>query len=131
MPRTTELNLSGRWSGIYNCPHTVPPTAFEAEIRDSGGFISGETTEPGGEGGTLHAMIEGRREGDELRFVKTYDDAPRAHYWIDYVGTIAEGGDEIHGQWQIPGNWSGTFLMVRDAGAEEEVELVESAAIQL
>jgi len=121
MARKADLDLTGRWSGMFNYPHSMPPTPFEAVIRDSGGFIAGETIETGRRGGTLQAMVEGRRQGNRVRFAKIYDEAPRAAYRIDYVGTITDGGDEIHGTWQIPGNWGGTFLMVREGGAEEEV----------
>jgi len=130
MARKADLDLTGRWSGIYNYPHSMPPIAFEAVILDSGAFITGETEESGRNGDTLHAMVEGHLEGSEVRFAKIYDEAPRAAYRIDYIGTIADGGDEIHGRWQIPGNWSGTFLMVREGGAEEEAAEQESAEIR-
>ncbi|HEX4738242.1 MAG TPA: hypothetical protein VH331_11840 [Allosphingosinicella sp.] len=130
MARKADLDLTGRWSGIYNYPHTMPPTPFEAVLRDGGGLITGETVEPGGRGGTLHAMVEGQRQGSAVRFAKLYDEPPRAAYRVDYVGAIADGGDEIHGRWQIPGNWSGTFLMVREGGAEEEAAERESAEIR-
>jgi hypothetical protein len=129
MARKADLDLTGRWSGIYNYPHSMPSTPFEAVIRDSGGLIAGEIIEPE-RNGSLNAMIEGRREGSEVRFAKTYDEAPHAAYRIDYVGTIAENGDEIHGRWEIAGNWSGTFLMVRESGLEEEVVELESAEIR-
>ena len=65
-------DLTGDWTGLYNYPNKLPPTPFEASLRDHGGLISGVTTEPdfafGGEGGTMHAMIEGVREGSDLRF---------------------------------------------------------------
>jgi hypothetical protein len=125
-----DLDLSGRWSGFYNYPHSMPATPFEAEIRDQGGPIAGETIEPGGDGGTMHAMISGRREGREVRFVKTYDDLLPAGAPVDYRGTVAESGDEINGRWEIAGNWSGTFLMIREGGAKEEAESLEGAEIR-
>lgn len=130
MLRKADLDLTGRWSGIYNYPHSMPPTPFEAVIRDSGGLIAGETIEPERNGGTSHALIEGRREGAEVRFAKTYDEAPHAAYRIDYIGTIADGGDEIHGRWEIASHWSDTFLMVRKGGAEEEALQHESTEIR-
>ena len=38
-----------------------------------------------------------------------YDDLarPTPHYH----GLIQPGGDEIEGEWTIPGDWSGTFLI--------------------
>jgi hypothetical protein len=53
-------------------------------------------------------------------FVKIYDDLERPT--VHYRGTIQPGGDEIEGIWTIPGDWSGTFMMVRarkEKAAEE------------
>ena len=124
-----ELDLSGRWSGIYNYPRGLPPVAFEAVIQDNGGAIIGETTETESRLGTLHALIDGHRAGSQVRFVKTYDDLPRAMDPVAYDGTIAESGDEIHGRWHLAGDWSGTFLMVREGGAKQEERRREQATI--
>lgn len=119
-------DLSGRWHGFYNLPVDEPPTLFEAELLDTGGLLSGETTEEGDTpdcfGMTLHAVIEGRREGDRVVFTKRYDYLPRADYAIDYEGVLAPGGDEIEGRWTIPGIWSGSFLMVRQGRQSEAIE---------
>ena len=130
MARAADLDLTGHWSGIYNYPRTLPSTPFEAVIRDSGGFITGETEEPGAHGGTLHATIEGRRRSSEVRFRKAYDELPQAAHPVEYEGIVAEGGDEIHGRWQIGDHWSGTFLMVRDGGAKEEAAELEGAEVR-
>jgi hypothetical protein len=116
-------DLSGHWRGIYNYPRDFPPNVFEANLRDSCGHIAGEITQPGEffepAGIVRTAMIEGRREGAELSFVKYYDDPdrPTPHY----RGTIQPGGDEIQGEWTIPGDWSGTFIMIR-ASRDRAVE---------
>ncbi|HEY1605223.1 MAG TPA: hypothetical protein VGF77_06455 [Allosphingosinicella sp.] len=125
-----DLDLSGRWSGLYNYPHSMPPTPFEAEIRDQGGRIAGETIEPGRDG-TMHAMIAGRRAGCDVHFVKTYDDLLPDGAPVDYRGAVAESGDEIHGRWEIAGNWSGTFLMIREGGSKEEAQNRASAEIRV
>jgi hypothetical protein len=69
-------------------------------------------------------VIEGTREGDRVRWVKIYDDLTRAT--PHYLGTVLPGGDEIEGEWHIPGNWSGRFMMMRfrkeEAAEEREVE---------
>jgi len=115
-----EHDLSGQWSGIYNYPAHYPPNNFEATIRDSGGVITGVISQPGEffepPGTVQHAVIEGSRDGSSLSFIKMYDDLnrPTPHYH----GTIQPGGDEIEGEWTIPGDWSGTFLMIRGARAE-------------
>jgi hypothetical protein len=117
-------DLSGRWSGIYNYPSLFPPNTFEADIRDEGGVITGLITQPReffeGAGAPQQAVIEGRHDGGVLSFVKLYDDLnrPTPHY----RGVVQAGGDEIEGEWTIPGDWSGTFLMIRAAKNEEAVE---------
>jgi hypothetical protein len=119
----SELDLSGEWSGIYNYPSQFPPNNFEATIRDSGGIITGVISQPGEffeTVATQHAVIEGRRHGSQLSFVKMYDDLARVA--VHYEGAIQPGGDEIEGRWTIPGNWSGTFLMMRGAKASQAEE---------
>ena len=71
-------------------------------------------------------MIEGTRQGERVRWVKLYDDLSRET--PHYSGTIQPGGDEIEGEWHIPGNWSGTFIMVRarKAKAHEERKVSET-----
>ena len=124
-----DYDLSGEWRGIYNYPSLYPPNSFEASIRDSGGVITGVIRQPGEffepAGLVQHAVIEGSREGGTVRFVKMYDDLSRPT--PQYSGRIQGGGDEIEGEWTIPGDWSGTFLMVRGgkAKAEEALEVGE------
>src|SRR6478752_3371880 len=110
-----EFDLTGEWTGIYNYPALYPPNTFEASIRDAGGAITGVIQQPGEvvdpPGMRNHAVIEGRRRGSSVRWVKIYDDLSRAT--PHYRGTIDPSGDEIEGTWHIPGNWSGTFMMMR------------------
>jgi hypothetical protein len=112
-------DLSGGWDGIYNYPHTAPPTAFTATLRDAAGVIVGETTEPDDRGGTRHALLDGARQGSAVHFVKSYDDQNRDYGSVRYSGTVNGEGTEITGRWDIPGAWSGTFIMVRHAGEAE------------
>ena len=124
MSDEAEFDLSGQWSGIYNYPSLYPPNTFEATIRDTGGAITGVISQPGEffepPGTVQTAVIEGSRSGTGLSFIKMYDDLnrPTPHYH----GQIQPGGDEIEGEWTIPGNWSGTFLMVRGPRAKASVE---------
>jgi hypothetical protein len=120
------IDLSGDWIGFYNYDFPCPPTRFEAAIRDSGGFLTGLTTEtfegPDRLGTELHAVIEGQREDVMVRFTKTYDDFELLPDSVIYEGTILSGGDEIEGTWRIEGDGAGSFMMVRarkDAAAEE------------
>jgi hypothetical protein len=117
-------DLSGGWDGIFNYPRGYRPNAFTATLRDTGGFLTGETTEPSQDrrdrNAVLHAWLEGRRENMTAIFVKHYDDPTRAEDAVHYTGSISPDGTEISGRWDIPGNWSGTFIMVRKAGKTEE-----------
>ena len=128
-------DLSGHWHGFYNMPDSGPPTPFEAELQDTGGLLSGETSEEGDTpdcyGTILHAVIDGRRDRGHVSFTKRYDYLPRADYAILYEGSLAPGGDEIEGRWTIPGVWSGTFLMVRarKEKAEEAARIQEKAPV--
>ena len=128
----SEHDLSGEWSGIYNYPSQFPPNQFEASIRDSGGIITGVISQPGEffeAVDTQHAVIEGSREGSAVRFVKIYDDLERVS--VHYEGVIQPGGDEIEGRWTIPGDWSGTFLMVRGAKAKQAEERRISEGLEI
>jgi hypothetical protein len=108
-------DLSGRWTGIFNYPRDLPPTGFAATVLDAGGRLSGEVAEPRYDGrGTLQALIDGRRDGSRVRFAKSYDGADGDYDTVRYDGTVDAEGREIAGRWDIPGAWSGTFIMVRD-----------------
>ena len=119
-------DLTGRWHGFYSYAGGAHACAFEAELRDHGGELVGVTFEVaqfGAEpGATLCASVEGRRLGHAVDFAKTYDEVGLAGYSIHYAGTLAGDGNEIEGSWSIPGQSSGTFLMVREGGAEAEEE---------
>jgi hypothetical protein len=112
-----DHDLSGAWKGFFNYPRALPATPFDAELREHLGTIAGETFELGttarNRGQPLHAMIEGQRQGREVLFVKRYDEFRRAATPVHYSGTLSSDGNEISGTWTIPGNWSGTFLMIR------------------
>jgi hypothetical protein len=108
---------------MFRYPALYPPNTFEATLRDAGGLVSGIIVQPNEffepAGGLQHAVIEGSHDGSTLTFIKIYDDLGRVT--VHYRGTILTGGNEIEGMWSIPGNWSGTFFMLRAPGAEEGV----------
>jgi hypothetical protein len=120
------LDLSGSWHGLFNYPRGMPPTSFEAELREVGGTITGETREASDsaedEAAILHAYVEGHRSGLQVDFIKRYDLMRRAGKPVSYSGTLSPDGDEITGRWNLPGDWSGTFLMVRSSRRAAEVE---------
>ena len=129
-----DFDLSGRWTGFFNYPIVRPPVNFEATLRDIHGAITGVTSElsdvPNSLYVTLEATIDGRREGRTVRFVKMYDRFDGDYDAVHYEGVIQSDGEEIEGRWEIPGNWGGTFLMVRASGASEEIELEVEEPVQ-
>ncbi|MFD1033994.1 hypothetical protein ACFQ15_04940 [Sphingomonas hankookensis] len=132
-------DLSGKWSGIFNYPHTNPPTAFEADIADLGGSIVGTIHEPDlysvPPGALIAAAIDGHRDGAKVAFSKFYDDRDTDGYgdMVVYAGVLSEDGCEISGRWDIPGVWSGSFLMIRPASepvaADAEAEVAKDGPL--
>ena len=124
------LDVSGSWDGIFNYPRGVPSNAFRAELVEHAGAISGETHERSDahhdRGATVVALLDGRRSGTDISFTKRYDDLVRAGHPVSYTGALSSEGDEITGTWNIPGEWSGTFIMVRQtragSAAKQQVE---------
>ncbi|MEO0678033.1 MAG: hypothetical protein AAFR53_11345 [Pseudomonadota bacterium] len=121
---TKRLRLTGPWMGRYNyVSRAVPPVAFNANLHDDNGDISGDTIEPNSFKGVdldnLIAGIIGVREGRTVRFCKNYSDidAPR----VDYEGKIDASFTRVEGTWSFPNApWEhGTFVLIRDAVAAE------------
>lgn len=126
-------DVTGRWEGIFNYPGDLPPNGFVARLVEQAGVITGETDEASDRdadcGATLPAGIAGERVGSAVRFTKRYDDRVRAHP-VHYAGTLSPEGDEIVGEWAIPGIWSGSFIMVRQPGPVATVEEEVGAAVR-
>lgn len=121
----SRADLSGRWSGFYSYPEARPAVPFEAELVESGGRITGTTREPSHRG-TLQAVLDGHRSGRTVSFLKMYEAADEAYDSVAYEGVVSEDGNEIAGRWRLTAGYSGTFIMVREAGAEEAAELEAS-----
>jgi hypothetical protein len=121
-------DLSGEWRGIFNYPAGAPPTEFVAVLTDADGGLIGHSVEPGLRGGEVTARLDGRRTGDAVSFVKLYEQDDDLYDDVTYAGTIGAEGHEITGRWSIPGNWSGTFIMVRERDAPAEPEAVTADA---
>jgi hypothetical protein len=130
---SAESDLSGQWTGMFNYPGLLPPVAFEAELRDLAGSISGTISEPdespNGSAATLRSIVDGAHEGSTVSFTKIYEDEDRMPEPVFYSGSVQAGGNEISGRWEIAGEWSGTFLMVRATGSTEAAEA--EAAVEL
>jgi hypothetical protein len=129
--KSDPLNLSGQWIGSYSYPHTDAPNRFSAVLIEVAGAIAGETSEhstlPASDSIEFPALIDGMREGQSVSFRKYYDDPRMAEDVVYYTGSFAADGNEILGRWQIPGDWSGDFIMIRSTpqGAVVEDRLAE------
>jgi len=113
-----RASLSGAWSGVYSFPGDAQrPVAFSADLKQAGAWIVGTTAEVAergdARGATISATLQGRRDGRRVTWLKLYDRLPQFYNEVAYVGQINEDATEISGQWSIPGNWSGAFLMIR------------------
>lgn len=123
MSAADARDLSGKWHGIFNYPHSAPPTDFEAAINDSAGALVGSITEVDPiTGETLTATLDGGRTGGRVHFTKYYEADDENFDTVFYEGQVAEDGLEIQGRWNIPGAWSGSFIMIRAKGAEATIE---------
>ena len=133
MTAAAEPDLTGGWRGIFNYPRFYPPTEFEAELRETAGLLTGLTSEPhlDGGGAILHATLEGTRRGRQVRFRKTYDDFGDGYASVLYEGRVDPSGDEIAGEWTVPGVWSGTFLMIRASGRSEAAEAKHAEKVRI
>ena len=118
-------DLSGVWSGVYRFPRLRPPVNFSATLTHAGEWLSGGIAEKVFAGlahTVLTSTVMGRCSGSEVTFMKTYDRQVGGYDAVSYSGTVDARGLEISGVWSIPGNWSGTFTMVRARGTDEAVE---------
>jgi len=119
--------LNGRWLGRYEYSGLAGQVvAFEADVVEIRGALSGETQEPNtfrpDQGTDLTARISGRREGREVRFVKTYEGFDQGDDPV-YEGQVNAALTRIVGRWHFP--WSrgesGRFVMVRKPRARARV----------
>lgn len=110
-------SLSGVWRGVYSGGGGAT-TEFEISISDIGGALTGTTIERNAFGSRdamfLLATVSGRRAGDRINFVKTYDGTGGISHSVTYEGRILPGGRRIVGTWTIGGSSQrGQFEMVR------------------
>ncbi|MCF7697739.1 hypothetical protein [Loktanella sp. M215] len=113
-------DLTGRWIGRYDyASRVMPAVAFEVELVEDGGDLTGMITEANGfrsdKGATLRARLIGGRNGAEVKFAKYYigfdqDDDPH------YAGTVNDALTRITGLWHFPtvGGAGGRFVMTRE-----------------
>lgn len=114
-------SLTGVWDGRFTYPRALAPVSFQAVLEEAGGGFAGAIEErvdgPGEAAAVRRAVVNGRRDGGAVEFIKRYvgDDAWRSA--VLYVGDLRDDGREIEGRWVLP-SWSGWFLMVRGRGRE-------------
>lgn len=128
-------DLTGSWKGIFSYPRTLPSNQFDAELREHLGLLDGDTFEHGDtprtKGQPMYAIIRGDRLGSSVNFTKSYDDVTRPRAPVYYSGHVTEDGNEITGIWDIPGVWSGTFIMVRASQIPQAEQIERAEPIEL
>lgn len=128
-------SVTGVWSGVYSYPRDLEPGEFTATLLDFGGTISGMIHEPdvwdhSEGGGLLYADVSGRRRGFHIEFAKSYIGVGDWAHTVHYAGTLSSDGLEIEGTWEIPGHWSGRFLMIRATREAAEARLAAADVVE-
>jgi hypothetical protein len=121
-PLADGLDLSGVWDGVYSYPRDSRTVPFVAHLSEQQATLSGTTEETGTHGAAqgikLGATLQGRRDARAVTFLKLYDGRHEGYDSVQYEGRLNADSSEIAGRWRIPGGWSGSFLMIRKAGAK-------------
>lgn len=116
-------NLTGIWQGLYMYPAALEPGSFVATVMDIAGGLTGSIHETAADEGQTprprNASLTGFREGQTVAFVKRYDGSGGWSHSVNYHGTLSRDRSEIEGVWDIPGAWSGRFLMIRSRAAPD------------
>ena len=122
MTTSKAEDLTDTWQGRFSFPRLYEPVSFTARIEHTDDTVLGSVEELGVRGAAagkrLTSTITGTAIGGAVTFLKTYDAFAAGYDAVHYAGTVGDGGLEISGVWTIPGNWSGTFLMIRSRGLE-------------
>jgi len=117
-------DLSGLWEGQYKYrTGWQSPVSFDADLKDSGGRLSGLISEPNSfdaeAGPLLTSVVSGQAGTADVSFTKTYVGEGRAQHSIIYEGKISDNATRISGRWKIKGqDFSGMFEMTRLSGGK-------------
>ncbi|MEZ0242068.1 MAG: hypothetical protein ACAH11_01750 [Sphingomonas sp.] len=124
-------DMSGNWIGFYSFPIDLPPVRFDAVLLERAGRITGsiEEIDEAWGNGHLVSTVDGTRSGLDVRFTKFYDSGDENFDTVQYEGTLDADSAEISGEWHIPGEWSGSFIMTRERAAEVEIAVHRSASV--
>ena len=124
--RTTLVDISGMWRGVYSYPTLPRPEHFVAHLSDIGGTFDGTITEtvrltrPAPV--DVRALVSGSHVAGQVRFTKTYDGTAGWTHSVSYTGHLNADSTEIAGEWVLQ-FMRGTFLMVRDRPNKAEAEM--------
>lgn len=111
-------SLTGRWIGRFDYG-MGGGVAFEAELIEQDGQISGRTAEANAfradQGHTLVAQLQGDRAGLAVQFIKIYLGFDQGANPV-YEGQADAGLTRIGGRWRFTGlrGGSGRFVMMRE-----------------
>lgn len=127
-------NLTGPWKGRFDYDKGGKPVAFELELVDMGGNLSGQITEPntikGAKGDTLMATIEGCHDGGTIRFVKYYSGLDQGDDPA-YEGQLNATCTRAAGRWTFPSepSWGGRFVLIRAVKAKVKRRMSVGASV--
>lgn len=125
-------DLSGPWKGRFDYDKGGKPVAFELELVDVAGNLSGQITEPntikGATGDMLMASIEGSHDDGVIRFVKYYSGLDQGDDPV-YEGQLNATGTRASGRWSFPTtpDWGGRFVLIRAVKARVKRRISVSA----
>ncbi len=118
-----DLDVTGEWSGVYSYAGSFAVVSFEARLDEALGVVAGTTEEAlrRAPKRRVTASVQGEREASHVSFVKRYDAPVTPGYEtpVVYVGSLNSDGNEIHGEWTLPGA-RGPFLMIRARSLEDD-----------
>lgn len=122
-----QSGLTGFWTGVFDAADaSFDATPFHAFLHEEDGRVGGETVEPNTLSPErieeLFASLEGWREGEEIEFVKTYEDALGAGHAVRFEGAVDPSEGKIEGVWTMlgPKGRSGPFVMNKRENAPQE-----------
>jgi len=128
-------SLSGPWKGRFDYDKGGKPVAFELQLVDVAGVLSGQITEPntiaGAKGDTLMATIEGSHDGAAIRFVKYYSGLDQGDDPV-YEGQLNATGTRASGRWSFPTEpgWGGRFVLIRAVKAKVKRRISVAATVE-
>jgi len=128
-------NLTGPWKGRFDYDEGGKPVAFELELVDVVGNLSGQISEPntiaGAVGDVLMASIEGSHDGGAIRFVKYYSGLDQGDDPV-YEGQLNATGTGASGRWSFPTEpgWGGRFVLIRAVKAKVKRRISVAATVE-